>query len=399
MTLVFDERAQLGQVPALHVLVAGVSSYPHLPGGAGTPAPNAFGMQQLSSTALSGFRVHEWILERRANFPLPLATVRVLLAPSAAELAAEPGLAAVASSCSLTDFQAAASEWRADASVDPGSMTIFYFAGHGVQRSKGDSVLLLEDFGDGLGGTLAKAINARALHNGMAPSPTRANVARTQLYFVDACRLQPEQFRDFEQMETGTVWDVELGGVDDRCAPTYFASVPGTLAYARKGKQTLFCEALLDCVRGGAAAELREEGGTERWTITHMSLAERLAEYVPQLAGDAGAEQSIRSDGFGVDAVVHYLDAPPTVHVELEVDPADALDFTRIEILDDTGTAATPDPLPKPLAPHPFATDLPAGIYTIRAEIDPANAAYVALPGRARPLRAPRVRRVLKVTP
>jgi hypothetical protein len=398
VTLVVDKRAAVGQGPALHVLIAGVSSYPHLPGGAGPPAPNDFGMQQLTSAALSAFRVYEWIVAGQANFPVPLATVRLLLAPSRAELEAEPNLAPSASSCTLADFQAAASDWRNDAAADAGGMTIFYFAGHGVQRSKGDSVLLLQDFGDGLGGTLGKTINARNLHNGMAPSPTRPNVARTQLYFVDACRLLPERFSDYEQMDTATVWDVELAGVDDRRAPTYFASVPGTVAYARRGKQTLFSQALLECL-GGGAAELRDVGGQERWTVTHMSLHQRLAEYVPELAAEAGADQSLRSDGFGADAVVHYLDAAPTVRVELEVDPVDALGFAKVAILDDAGGPATRAPLPKPLAPHPYETELPAGIYTIRAQIEPANASYADLLGRARPLRPPRVKRVLRMVP
>jgi Caspase domain len=396
MTLVVDNRAALGQAPALHVLIVGDSSYRHLPGGDGAPAPNDFGMQQLSSTALSAFRVYEWMAANQANFPVPLGTVRLLLAPSQAELDAEPALAASASSCTLGDFRTAASDWRADASADPGGMTVFYFAGHGVQRTKGDSVLLLQDFGDGVGGTLDKAVNTKNLQNGLAPSPSRPDIARTQLYFIDACRLMPDRFRDYEQMETASVWDVELAGVDDRRAPMYFASVPGTVAYARRAKQTLFSEALLDCLNGGAA-ELRDEGDEERWVVTHLSLAERLSDYVYELAAESDAEQLIRSDGFGADAVVCYLDAPPTVKIELEIDPPDALAFTQIGILNDAGAPATQ--VPKPLAPYPYSTDLPAGIYTIRAEIEPANAAYVALPGRARPLRPPRVKRVLRVTP
>jgi hypothetical protein len=398
MTLVLDKRAQLGQEPGLHVLIAGVSAYAHLPGGPGPPVPNDFGMQQLTSAALSAFRVYEWIAARQDKFPVPLATLRLLLAPSQAELDAEPGLAASAASCTLADMRAAAADWRSDAAPHEDGMTIFYFAGHGVQRSKGDSVLLLQDFGDGQGGTLDKAINTKNLYNGMAPSPSRPNIARTQLYFVDACRLQPERFRDYEQMETAAVWDVELAGLDDRRAPTYFAAVPGSVAYARRGKQTLFSEVLLQCL-GGGAAELRDEAGGERWSVTHISLAERLAQQLPELAADAGAVQWIRTDGVGADAVIHYLDAPPTVRVELEIDPPGALEFAKIAILDDAGAPATQAPLPKPLDPYPYSTELPAGIYTIRAEIEPANAAYVALLGRARPLLPPRVKRVLRVVP
>src|SRR5437588_42841 len=42
MTLIFDRRNELQGGPGLHALIAGVSSYPHLPGGTGTPAPARF---------------------------------------------------------------------------------------------------------------------------------------------------------------------------------------------------------------------------------------------------------------------------------------------------------------------------------------------------------------------
>jgi hypothetical protein len=394
VTLTVDNRAQLGQAPGLHVLVAGVSDYPHLPNGGGAPAPNTFGMQQLTSAALSAFRVSEWVVARQANFPVPLATLRLLLAPSQAELDAEPALAASASSCTLEEFQRVANEWRADAAVDAGGMTLFYFAGHGVQRSRGDSVLLLQDFGDGLGETLSKAINGQNLYNGMAPTAALPNIARTQLYFFDACRLRPSEFSAYEQMSTGTVFDLMLTEADDRCAPTYFASVPGTVAYARRAQQTLFSSALLDCL-GGGAADLRDVAGQERWTVTHMTLAERLTDYLRELADEAGAEQEIRTGGIGPDKYIQFLDSPPAVRVELEIDPPAALEFAKVAIFDDAGAPAAQ--VPKPLTPHPFATDLPAGIYTIRAEIEPANDDYVSVLGRARPLRPPRERRTLRM--
>ena len=54
--------------------------------------------------------------------------------------------------------------------------------------------------------------------------------------------------------------------------------------------------------------------------------------------------------------------------------PLAALEFAKVVILDDAGAPAAQ--APKPLAPHPYATELPAGIYTIRAEIEPDNDDY-----------------------
>lgn len=74
MTLIIDERAHLQGQPGFHAFIAGVSSYPHLPGGIGTPAPDSFGMQQLSSAALTAYKMYCWLVERQRKLPVPLAT-------------------------------------------------------------------------------------------------------------------------------------------------------------------------------------------------------------------------------------------------------------------------------------------------------------------------------------
>jgi hypothetical protein len=78
---------------ALHAVLIGVSAYPHLPNGGGAPAPKSFGLKQLSSSALSAFRMHEWLTGAATKLPLPLGSVELLVSPSAGELAAEPRLA------------------------------------------------------------------------------------------------------------------------------------------------------------------------------------------------------------------------------------------------------------------------------------------------------------------
>src|SRR5439155_21081683 len=101
MTLAFDERDQLGDAAGLHAFVVGVSAYRHLPDGPGPPAPDNFEMAQLTAPAESAFRIYQWLVERQEQLPVPLATVRLLLAPSTGELAADPALAQQAGSCTL----------------------------------------------------------------------------------------------------------------------------------------------------------------------------------------------------------------------------------------------------------------------------------------------------------
>src|SRR3712207_4310082 len=117
--------------------------------------------------------------------------------------------------------------------------------------------MLLENFGDPDEGPLTNAVAVDNLFYGMAPpaSPTK-QIAQRQLYFIDACRIAPSEFRAFEWLNVPDVWGVEIAGRDDRCAPIFYAGIPGTKAYALKGNQTLFIQALLACLDGDGADAL-----------------------------------------------------------------------------------------------------------------------------------------------
>jgi len=372
--LVFDRRSELQGQPGLHALIVGVSAYPHLPGGTGTPAPDSFGMQQLSSSALTAYKMYRWLLERQRNLSVPFATCRLLLSPSPEEAPIKPELNSLADSCTLDKFLTAVMDWRSDASSHKDNVTFFYFAGHGVQRSKGDQVLLLEDFGDGIGGTFTKAVNTKNIYNGMVKSITRPNMAQTQLYFVDACTITPSRFKLYEQMETSSVWNIELSGRDDRRASIFYAAVPGSKAYALKGDQTTFSKALLACLNG-AAGESEEMDGQQRWYVSIHSLARTLGDYIQESNQTTGAEQEFTLDGMGGDTIILSLDSPPLVDFILELDPPEALPFTKIEVWNDKNELI--GRLPAPLNPYPYPGKFPAGIYQIRAIIDPPNPSFV----------------------
>ena len=139
------------QVLGLQAFIIGVSSYPHLPGASAARTKFDFGMQQLASPALE-----------------------------------------------LLNFLTAAAEWQSDAAADTRNICLFYFSGHGVQRKSSDSVLLLEDFGDHRGGMLRNAVDLDTIFHGMAHSSEQPKIAKTQLYFVDACRVEPKKIRAVE---------------------------------------------------------------------------------------------------------------------------------------------------------------------------------------------------------
>src|SRR5262249_9639826 len=137
---------------------------------------------------------------------------------------------------------------------------------------------LLAGFGNGKDGELRNAINTRNLSAGMAPASGRPGIARTQLYFVDACRIMPDKFKDFERLPTD-VFDIELNSRGDRSAPIFSAAIPGTVANGIRGEQALLSQALLEALRG-AGAEAMEEDATGKvpWRINVYSLDAALTE-------------------------------------------------------------------------------------------------------------------------
>jgi hypothetical protein len=366
----------------LHAALAGVSLYPHLPGGGEPPAPDAYDMAQLASPALTAFRLATWLQKRSPNMPLALKTLRVLLSPSPHEIQVEPALAAFAERGTWRNFDKMVKEWRADAREAPESTTFFYFGGHGVQRTRTDTVMLMEDFGDGTGGTLHRGVAVNNLLGGMAPgSPGEPNapIARQQLYFIDACRVQPWKFKQNELANVPDVLDVSLGGADDRRAPVFYAAVPGTAAYARDGEETLFGEALLKCLDACGCKLMETKEGSLKWCVTTYSLDEALHAYLAQLNATHQTDQDCVMLGASREEIIHYLDGPPQVDVVLEVDPEPAVAFAAVWV-EDVLAGRPAWNLPRPLHPNPYCGSLPAGYYRISATIDPPNAAYKDFP-------------------
>ena len=392
---VIDERLNLGNQPGLHVFIVGVSGYPNLLAqtSADPNPPEALGLRQLTSTSLTAYRIYQWIDAHRSQFPIPVVTCRVLLSPSAIELGVEPKLADFPTS-TLRNFLQAAKDWRKDASTSAQNATLFYFAGHGIERNKGDAVLLLEEFGDGLGGALANAVDMHNIYYGMASPETGQTIAQQQLYFVDACRNLSKTIAGFEQMQATPVFNVKLADSDLRSAPIYYAAAPGTLAQAVPGEQTVFSKALLDCLEGDAA-EFKSVDGEDRWAISVLSLNKALTVKVDDWNRTLGAGQYYAPDGQQIETNIRFLEQPPVAEVVIQVDPADALQVTRLEVRDGSGMLVAN--LPVPLDPHPYKARWPAGFYSIGATIQPPTNPYRDCPARPGLLLPPRAMKKVRV--
>ena len=370
MALVFDNRASLTGQDGIHVLIVGVSDYVNLPEHNEPTAEEKWHLNKLTSAAVSAFTTFEWI--RQSPLRLPLKTARLLLSPSAvelatvAELAALPGVAAGGALRATREaFEVDALAWREDAKGNPNDMTIFYFAGHGMQRGPEEGVLLLEDFLKP-GAVLARSFEIGDIRNGMAPSEQFPDIALTQFYFIDACLSRPETQKKFVKPQVPDVFGAELNVVDRREAPMPFSTVDGALAISRKGKPSFFAEAL-KLALDNAAEDPDDSTGPTLWPITSMTIKTALdAYYAKKMLGT-----KVKMGGIVGQPVLRYLNQPPAVDISIHVQPENVGTPCDVWLYDDNNVLASQCNAIAPQGPGlSFETTVKAGFYRVQIVSD-----------------------------
>lgn len=386
MALVFDKKAE--HKTGTHALIVGISHYPHLLDGGGPPVRQLLELGQLTSAARSAFAFYQWLVHE-AVLPQPLVTCRLLLAPSELELERVPELREYATDCRMNDFLEAATEWFQDASQSDSGRTIFFFAGHAIQLSRDDDLLLLQDFGNGIGPSFRSAVSFSNIFNGLTAG--ERPIAREQLYFVDCGRNRPHGLAANVSLGATSVFDVFLEGADRRNAAVFRAANPGERAYASEGENTLFTRALLEGLRGGAGAPaLEQEDGGPRYAVTVNSLSEWMNLESERLLRDLNTKPGFSLSGYLMsELVIALLEKAPQATLEVELEPPEAAPLARIQI-DDMEGATLVD---APAAAGPRRFQLPAGLYLVWAHFEPgapftsARAVFLLLPSRPRPLK------------
>jgi hypothetical protein len=358
----------------LHALLVGVSRYPFAHGGdAEHLAKENFGIGQLSAPARTVMDLANWLIQNSDALVFPLKSIRLLASPSKGEIDADGALAGLPEA-TLKNVGAAAKAWRADAAESKDSAALFYFAGHGIQRTRGDSVLLLQDFLDPASGTdLERTVSVINIYNGMANFTEFPNLARTQFYFIDACRSDIPQLAVFETQEPTALFRIEKGGVDDRTAPIFFASVAGRETYGVKGGQTLFGRDLLSCLSGGGADKVNLRTGQNGWYVTLDKLVGAMSMMVNSFNADYGYQlRSLNVDKLEartLGQLICSLPSVPKVSCKLELLPEQAASFVSIKF--DTPYAQQPFEIMTPGTPYTCVKE--AGIYAIDGSVVPSH--------------------------
>ncbi len=366
LSLVVDQRAEIAG-PGLHVLLIGISDYAFLRPPDEPPGEGLAALTQLASPALSAFRFRAKLeaLDHDGRLPWKLKTLRMLLAPSAAELAAEPALAGAAAAANRLEIRDALRLWRDDMAESRDGCGLFYFGGHGIRRALEESILLAGDFlnpADEI--ELENAFRLSNVRAGMAPSQKYPEIGRTQFYFVDACRDKPDALDALDDTQTPKMFSASLNTLDDRKAPIYFATYVGGLAAGNPGEETYFYKAI-DWALEHASPESASAGNAEIWPVTAFSLKAGIERQNSLFAG------RVELTGLIGNPIICFRTDPPTFDVKISIAPealrpsvatARLVEINRDESIDLPGGS------------DPRIASIRAGLY--RLEVEASDTAF-----------------------
>lgn len=276
--------------PGTHVLLVGIGDYPWLEDGSDYDAElheeNAMGMAQLDAPPLSMRKLADWFLDSYDNPERPLASLALILSEAEPVSYGRDGMEGGPRELprgTVADIEKAAVEWVRRASGRRDNGLVFGFCGHGLQA--GNSVLLCRDYGEVPESRFKGAIDFEQFRIALA-----SYQPDTQLFLVDACRTPID---DDERLANATPGNPLLDpqGLRKRdgrpaAQSVQFATSLYSEAWGRNDGPSLFTEALLKALAGGAAES------SDSWWVTTGRLHSVLSKYLQRIGAAEQVKQS-----------------------------------------------------------------------------------------------------------
>ncbi|NPU65932.1 hypothetical protein HL667_13095 [Bradyrhizobium sp. 83012] len=311
-----------------HALIVGVSDYPYLSGGSARErAPNSGGLGQLALSAVTAARMFDWFSKAGRVAGAPVASCRLLLAPSAGEMAeinrltnghfARPDFAVL---------RGAIEAWR-DAiykgRTGDENTAFFFFSGHGVEHLASPALLAADILDPNAAGSEARAVAIEAVARAVKTS----GIDRA-LFFVDACRNAP-----------ALAMTLNIVGDEVLKPQPYLAKSPDaviSLQSTRSGLQsfqvpgedaTIFGRALLEALQGAPPEFVPYDTHGTPWRLVFASLESHVKNRVRELlaAHTAAKIQPVEPSGIPYDGAMIVAErAPAVVMVGLAPEPPEA---------------------------------------------------------------------------
>lgn len=262
--------------PRTHALVIGVGGYRHLQGGSEEHdqlLDHVGLLGQLTSPAHSALAVAEWLRHSTTRLHKPLGSLDLLLSVAPGQHLELPQ--DLAPGASREQIESAYNGWRDRCDRNAHNVALFYYCGHGLQ--KGEHFLLAEDFGANKNNPWLGAFDfdtTRLAFN--------ACTARTQCFFVDACRKITSGMMQSKPQVTGLETVNHTQG-DCEHSLVARAAARNEEAFGPPGGVSYFAQALLRAFQGAAARQ--SDSG---WLVETSGIAAHLNDIL-QMMGRTGS--------------------------------------------------------------------------------------------------------------
>lgn len=354
MTTVYENNPDS---PGIHVFVIGVGYYHHLRGGrAANAAAEDFDLEQLSSPAASAVSIANWFRNRLRDDGLS-GSIELLI--SSNPQSRFDGI--TLEGATRVNVDAAFNRWFGRGNLHQENICIFYFCGHGVEKT--DLLLLLEDLGAQPLRRFENAINFHKTYQGMSRC-----AARTQCYFIDSCRQNPTALHELIDDSGGTALiDPLARGMDyQRNAPVVMATAPGLAAFGKSKSPSRFASALIEALDGSGSEHINGQ-----WCITTGRIGVGISSAMRRSQNTEHAQMScIEGQVINPQAQIIPLPNAPIVPVCIASDPHDAIDGATINVMT-TARAVHQTRSPEPGS---WRITLPASMYIVQAMFNGGSA-------------------------
>ncbi|MFJ3638057.1 caspase family protein [Streptomyces sp. NPDC090112] len=353
MTLVGDSG---DDGPAAHALVIGVGQYDWFPDGPLHLARKhdriSKSFTQLTSPPVSARALCEGLLEELRDLPgsVSLGSLEaVVSAEKELILKGDDGADIPLGPATLSGVRKALDAWYERCDSHPDNVALLFFCGHGVQVGRGPQMLLLQDTGEDVHDYFRNAVDLQSLVEGM-----ERNQARTQCFFIDACRFAPEELFEKADVRAAKLLDPpRRPQFRDRIV--LHSTLAGAKAHGPRGGVTRFTDAVL---RALLTPESYSDGRS--WVVTTETIGRFVRELMnwPGLRADfADTAPAQRCDFSSLSTsqggVLFSFDTAPPVPFHFKTAPGESLAHAHWALRDrDNQSYASRRPSPEAWTGH-----------------------------------------------
>lgn len=328
MTLIVD-NPNPNHDASTHVFVVGIGAYKHFRGGSDpkriTDVPR---LGQLSSPPISARAFTKWVCEELDNPDAPLGSVELLLSEANGNSTytvknQQPQVIEEANSVAIfTAF----SEWYERCNDNPDNVALFYYSGHGLEKA--NLILLPCDFNEVHTSPWRNTIDFEMTRLAM-----QQNRAKTQCYFIDACRETTKQMLN-EYAVRGDPLKIPVPGQQNTSQltqPVLYATSSGNKAFGKPDDLTFYTKALLEALRGKGASQQ----DNNKWCVDTDGLLKAVIQLVnvDNKKRKKKEHQDVKGGGqVGQPSIIHHIVGVPPVDATVVCNPIDVTDIATFTV-------------------------------------------------------------------